>query len=77
MKENKPDRLINSLYLVAAIAVLLGAFFKLQHYPHGSDLFFGGLILGTTTSIIHISKLKKTIKKLEEKETQRGESINL
>ncbi len=70
MKENKPDQLVNRLYLVAAIAVLLGAFFRLQHYPYGSTLFFGGLILGTVTSFIHISGLKKTIKKLEEKESE-------
>lgn len=76
MKENKIDRLIKGLYMVAAVAVLSGAFFKLQHYPHGSDLFYGGLILGTVTSIIQFRRMEKTIKKLEEKETQRGESIN-
>lgn len=76
MKENKTDRLINGLYWFAAIAVLSGAFFKLQHYPYGSDLFFGGLILGTVTSIIQFSRMEKTIKKLKEKETQGGESNN-
>ena len=70
MKENKPDQLVNGLYLVAAIAILLGAFFRIQHYPYGSALFFGGLIIGTITSFIHISVLKKTIKKLEEKDSE-------
>jgi hypothetical protein len=70
MKEDKLNRLISRLYLIAAIAVLLGAFFKLQHYPYGSALFFGGLIVGAVTSFIHISGLKKTIKTLEEKESK-------
>lgn len=70
MKENKPNRLVSRLYLIAAIAILLGAFFKLQHYPYGSTLFLGGFLLGTIASSIHISGLKKTIKTLEEKESK-------
>lgn len=69
MKENKPDRLVKGVYLVAAIVVLLGAFFKIQHYPHGNDLFFGGSILGAIASIIQFSGEKKTIKRQQEEDT--------
>ena len=66
MNQNNTDRLINILYVIAAIAVLLGAFFRLQHYPYGYFLLFGGFILGAITSNIHVNRLKKIIKKLEE-----------
>jgi hypothetical protein len=70
MKENKSERFVNLLYLVAAIGVLSGAFFKLQHYLYGSALFFCGFLLGTIAGIIHISGLKKRIKMLEEQEAE-------
>ena len=54
MNDQRIDRIINILYVAAAISVLLGAFFRLQHYPYGNYLLFGGFILGT---ILGISKL--------------------
>jgi len=68
MKENKSDQLANRLYLIAGIAILVGAFFKLQHYPYGSTLILGGFLLGTVASYLYIRGLKRTIKTLEEKE---------
>jgi hypothetical protein len=59
------DRIINILYATAAASVLLGAFFRLQHYPYGYFLLFGGFILGGLTSNIHVNRLKKRIKNLE------------
>ena len=47
MKKTRIDRLINILYAFAAIAVLLGALFRLQHYPYGNYLLLGGTISGT------------------------------
>jgi len=67
MNEKTIDRLINILYSLAAIVVLLGAFFRLQHYPYGYFLLFGGFILGAITSTIHVNRLKKIIKNLEER----------
>jgi len=67
MNQIKIDRLINILYAIAAIAVLLGAFFRLQHYPYGYFLLFGGFILGAIASNIHVNRLKKIIKNLEER----------
>ena len=54
MNDQRIDRIINILYVAAAISVLLGAFFRLQHYPYGNYLLLGGFILGT---ILGISKL--------------------
>lgn len=47
MNKNKIDRLIRIMYMLSAILVLLGAFFKIQHYPYGNYLLVGGLIVGT------------------------------
>ena len=65
MNQIKIDRIINILYAIAAIAVLLGAFFKLQHYPYEYFLLFGGFILGIIASNIHVNRLNKIIKNLE------------
>lgn len=65
MNEKKIDQIINILYAIAAVSVLLGAFFRLQHYPYGYLLLFGGFILGTIVSNIHVNRLKKIIKNLE------------
>jgi len=54
MSEKRIDRIINILYAIATISVLLGAFFRLQHYPYGNYLLLGGFVLGT---ILGISKL--------------------
>jgi len=67
MNEKRIDRIINILYAIAAASVLLGAFFRLQHYPYGYFLLFGGFILGILASYIHINRLKKIIKNLEER----------
>jgi hypothetical protein len=66
MNEKRIDRIINILYAFAAISVLLGAFFRLQHYPYGSHMFWGGSIVGIIVSTYDNIRLKKIIKKLEE-----------
>lgn len=65
MNEKTIDWLINILYTLCAMAVLLGAIFKLQHYPHGSQLLWTGFIVGTLVSFIDNMRLRKMIKKLE------------
>jgi len=69
MKNKKTDLLVNLLYAFAAITILLGAFFRLQHYPYGSILLIGGFFIGTMASYFHINRLKKTIKTHEQKES--------
>lgn len=65
MKKKQIDKLINVLYGVAAFAVLLGAFFRLQHYPYGNQIFIIGIIAGFVLSGIEVYRLKKIIKGLE------------
>jgi len=67
MNDKTVDRLISILYGVSVTAILLGAFFRLQHYPYGNQLIWGGFIAQFIFSSIEISRLKKTIKKLEER----------
>jgi positive regulator of sigma E activity len=69
MKENKPNRLANLLYLIAAIVILVGAFLKLQHYNYGYTFILVGFLVGTSASYIHIKKLNTVIKKLEGKKS--------
>lgn len=67
MNDKTVDRFISILYGVSVTAILLGAFFRLQHYPYGNQLIWGGFIAQFIFSSIEISRLKKTIKKLEER----------
>lgn len=67
MNEKKIERVINILYSLAAIVVLLGAIFKIQHYPNGNFFLLGGFIVGPIVSTYDHIRLKKNIKKLEER----------
>jgi hypothetical protein len=67
MKRETLNKIMNSLLGLSATAILIGAFFKLQHYPYGDSLVIFGLLAQFLFSSIEISRLKKTIKKLEEK----------
>lgn len=67
MNNKTTDRIISILYSLSATAILLGAFFKIQHYPNGNLLLWGGFIIGTMVSIFDTLRLKKIIKTLEER----------
>lgn len=67
MNDKQMNTLIKTCYGISAILVLIGAFFRLQHYPNGFIILLIGFMLGTATSIIDTFRLKKKIKKLEEK----------
>ncbi len=62
MKSNQADLLIKVLYSCASALILLGAFFKLQHYPYGSQLLITGSILGIVMLIIDNTRLKNQLK---------------
>jgi len=62
MNGKKIDRLINILYAIAAILVLLGALFRLQHYPYGNYLLIGGVILGTIAGITKLVVTNSTFR---------------
>jgi len=65
MTKKQTDKLMTVLLGIAALAILLGAFFKLQHYPNGDQILFIGFIASFILSSIEISRLKKIIKGLE------------
>lgn len=66
MNEKRIDRLIGIFYSISALLVLLGAFFRIQHYPNGLSILIIGFMAGTATSWVDSFRLKKKIKKLEE-----------
>lgn len=65
MNGKSVDRLFDILCNLCAFAILLGAFLKLQHYPYGKELVQFGFMAYFVFSSVLISRLKKTIKKLE------------
>ena len=65
MKRETVNKIMNSLLGLSAVAILIGALFKLQHYPYGDSLVNYGLLAQFLFSSIEISRLKKTIKKLK------------
>lgn len=67
MNEKSINRIFDLVYTLCAVVVLLGAIFKLQHYPHGSQMLWSGLIVGTLVSFVDNLRLRQKIKKLEER----------
>jgi hypothetical protein len=43
MKKNQSDRLIKLWFNFSVLIVLIGAIFKLQHYPNGQGIFIAGI----------------------------------
>lgn len=71
MNEKQVDSLIGIIYSASAIMVLIGAFFRLQHYPHGHSIMITGFMLGTVNILVDNFRLKKKIKRLEEQIKQK------
>ena len=66
MTEKQLTAVIGIFYSIGAVMVLVGAFFRLQHYPNGLSILFLGFMLGAVTSSFDTFRLKKKIKRLEE-----------
>ena len=66
MTDKQINLLINIMYSIASIAVLIGAIFKISHYPYGLAILLLGFMLGTAISIFDNIRLNKKIKSLEE-----------
>lgn len=73
MTEKQVTSVIGIIYFIAAVMVLAGAFFKLQHYPNGLSILLFGFMLGAVTSSFDTFRLKKKIKRLEEQLNQKKE----
>lgn len=67
MSETNLNKLMNGLLMLSALAILLGALFKIQHYPYGNQLLWGGFMAQFVFSSIEMSRLNKIIKKLKER----------
>ncbi|MBN2663987.1 MAG: hypothetical protein JXR68_10090 [Bacteroidales bacterium] len=73
MTEKQVTSIIGIIYFIGAIMVLVGAFFRLQHYPNGLSILLFGFMLGAVTSSYDTFRLKKKIKRLEEKLNQNND----
>jgi len=58
-------KLITLLTAIPSILIIVGALFKLEHYPHGDLLFWTGVLTNIVGSTIAITLLKKRVKELE------------
>lgn len=67
MTDKQVNTVIEINHSIAAGLVLIGAFFKIQHYPNGFLILIIGFTLGSVTSFVDTLRLKKRIKTLEEK----------
>ncbi len=69
------DKQVNTtyriIYVIAAIMVIIGAFFRLQHYPNGPSISMTGFILGMVTIIFDRIRLKRKNENLEEQLKQK------
>ncbi|MDX8339126.1 hypothetical protein SLH46_08050 [Draconibacterium sp. IB214405] len=72
--ENQVTTVIGIIYAIAALMVLTGAFFRLQHYPNGISILLFGFMLGAIISSVDTVRLKKKIKRLEAQLNQNKES---
>lgn len=67
MKRETLNKLMDILVGTSAALILIGSLFKLQHWAHGNQIMWIGFISFILLSTLEIGRLKKTIKKLEEK----------
>ena len=75
MSEKNLNKFINALGLLSTFAIFIGALLKLQRTEWGGRLYIYGLLAWFVISSIEISRLKKQVKKLEERKF--GESIDI
>ena len=65
MNEKQINKLMNSLLLISVSLILLGAFFKLQHYPYGDLLLATGIWSSLVIGTVELIRLKMMIRALE------------
>ena len=66
MTEKQTNLIIKIFYIIGAVMIIIGAIFKIQHYPLGNSILIFGFILESMISSYDKSRLEKKIKKLEE-----------
>lgn len=65
MGKSQADKLIDVLITISTFLILLGAFFRLQHYPFGDLFLWIGFVTNLILSSFEIDRLKKIIMVLE------------
>jgi hypothetical protein len=60
------NQLMSLLIGISSFLILLGAFFQLQHYPHGNLILWIGIMASLILSSIEIDRLKRIIKIMEQ-----------
>ncbi len=66
MNRKQVDRLMSLLIGISSFLILFGAFFQLQHYPHGNLILWIGIMASLILSGIEIDRLKRIIKIMEQ-----------
>jgi len=72
MTAKQVNSIIGIIYAIAAIMVLVGAFFRIQNYPNGLSVLIFGLTLGALATSLVKHRLKQKIKRLEEQIEQKN-----
>lgn len=67
MKRETVNKLMDILISTSAILILIGVLFRVQHWAHGNQILWVGLISQMLLSTFEISRLKRIIKKIETK----------
>ncbi len=65
MNKKYINKLMSSLLVISVTLILLGAFFKIQHYPYGQLILTTGIWSSLVVGTIEITRLKKRIKTLD------------
>jgi len=63
-------KIMKSLLVISALAILAGALFKLQHWAYGNELLKWGIIANLVLSAYEISRLRKIISKSEKEKSK-------
>jgi hypothetical protein len=66
MNNKQIEKLINVLFAVSSVAILVGAFFQLQHYPYGYQIMMFGFFSNIGLSGYEIKRLRKINKGLDQ-----------
>jgi hypothetical protein len=70
MSKDMITKTMKILITLSASAILLGAIFRLQHWPHGLIILNYGMIAYFLLSIVELRRLRKIISKFEDKDDE-------
>ncbi|HKJ42339.1 MAG TPA: hypothetical protein VKA27_09590 [Sunxiuqinia sp.] len=65
MTRKQTDKLMQIVLISTGLLILLGAIFKLQHYPYGDSIIWIGIWATIFLSSYEIKRLRKIINMLE------------